>query len=111
MTFDNYHEEKANWSLKLGLNQFIYNTIVYVLIGIGLDLLLNSVSFIKRFICVRKVTFDNCNMGIVEIKDLKDLENRKSKAVYNFTVERSQICCLIGNDSAQKSHLLEMLVG
>ena len=72
MTFDNYHEEKNNWSLKLGLEQFIKNTIVYILIGVGLDLLMNLYNIIEYLFLMRKVVFDNCNMGIIEIKDLQE---------------------------------------
>jgi len=111
MSFDNYETERDNWSMKLGINQMIANFFVYLAIGIALELLINAYSIFKHFYRMRKVEFDESNMGVVEVSNLQDLENKKCEAVYNFRIEKSQICCLIGNDSAQKTHLMDILAG
>ena len=41
MNFKNYHFEKDGWSIKLGINAFITNFIVYTIVGIVIDILFN----------------------------------------------------------------------
>lgn len=67
MSFENYDTERADWSLKLGINQMIANFFVYLAIGIGLELLINAYSIFKHFFRMRKVEFDESNMGVVEV--------------------------------------------
>ena len=39
--FDNYEIEIKNWSIKLGVDAFITNFLLYTAIGIALDIIVN----------------------------------------------------------------------
>ena len=41
VNFDNYEIETKNWSIKLGINAFILNFLVYTAVGIFLDIVIN----------------------------------------------------------------------
>lgn len=43
---------------------------------------------------------------MIEISGIKSYEGRYKEITYNLKIEKSQICCLIGTDSAQKTELI-----
>lgn len=87
-----------NWSLKAGASAAFTNIIFYLVIALVLDLLTNAVRYFGKPYLTRSVHFENTNKGILIISDLQ--ARNGSSPVYNLTVEKSQICCLIGTDSA-----------
>lgn len=81
------------------------------MIGIVLELLIFAYSSFKGKYRVRKVGFESSNKGTIEITGLQEFKGGKDSPVYNLLVEKSQICCLIGTDSALKTNFMEMLAG
>ena len=112
VNFENYNIEIANWSIKLGVSAFITNFILYTVVGIVLDIIFNFRSFpcVKNYF-TRRVKFHNTNEGVIYVEGLRESGAKEDSPTYNFTFEKSKICCLIGNDTAQKTRLFEMLAG
>ena len=51
VSFDNYDWEKNGWSIKLGIDMFIYNFFIYTGAGIVIDLFLNCLG---QCLCCKK---------------------------------------------------------
>lgn len=91
----------------MGLQMMTINFLLYSALGIFLDIIMNSAQIGSKrrsnhdaesaLFCSRVVTFESSDEGIIEIKGLKERGN--NMVSYNLTVEKSKICCLIGNDS------------
>ena len=109
--FDNYDVKKKNWSIKLGINAYILNLIVYTIVGIVLDIILNihSMPCIKYFL-KRRIQFENTDEGVIKVKGIRE-RGAKGAPTYDFTFEKSKIYCLVGNDSSITTRLFEMLAG
>ena len=101
VNFDNYEIEIQNWSIKLGIRAFILNFLIYTAVGIVLDIILNCRSFscVSKYF-TRRVNFHNTNEGVIYVEGLRECNATEDSPTYNFTFEKSQICCLIGNDTA-----------
>ena len=98
-----------NWSIQTGIDALLWNFIVYLCIAIVVEIMFN-IELILSFLFYRKVTFINSNEGVLEVKGLKERWG-KDKVSYNFKIEKSNLVCIIGENSAKKTNLLEMLAG
>jgi len=71
MTFDNYDTVKDEFSVKSGMNIFIFNFFLYLAIGIVLEIVVNFDRCFKHYF-IRKVLFFNTNENVLEVKGLKE---------------------------------------
>ena len=112
LTFDNWDSRVGNWSMQDAAFQHVFNFFFYLILNIVIDILTNFDSYFNRCCRKRNVSFENTNKGLIEITGLKDRNGpSKDQPAYDFTIEKSQICCLLGANSARKTELLEMLAG
>lgn len=109
-TWDNYDEQIENWSIKNGMDSALLNFFLYLAIGFVLDLVLNNFMNCSKKCSKQKVVFENSNMGVIEVSQMRETD-QKNNCEYNFTLQKSQICSLIGVDNTQKARLIEMLAG
>jgi len=106
--FVNWDTTIQNWSMREGARAFIVNFFLYLAVGLVLEFIMSARSCFNSKFRTRKVFFEDSNMGMIEISGLRAGE---AGASLNLKVEKSQICCLIGNDSLQLTQILEMLAG
>lgn len=69
MTFDNWHLEVRNWSLKAGAHQFILNFFLYLFMSLA-QLLGFALYRQKCGRSYRQIVFENSDEGLIEIKEL-----------------------------------------
>lgn len=83
---------------------FIFNFLLWTTIGIVLDILLHTPCRCFSRIFKVRVNFENDNANVLQIKGLKERgkqsNDKKGAPVYDFTVHKGKVCCLIGNNSA-----------
>ena len=86
VNFDNYEVEFVNWSIKLGVDAFITNFLIYTAAGIVLDIIFNFRSFSCVKECfTRRVKFHNTNEGVIYVEGLKESGAKEDTPTYNFT--------------------------
>ena len=106
MNFENWHLVKLGWSLKYGVEMYVFGFLVWTAAGILFDFLLHTPCLCFYKILKIKVSIENDNENVLKIEGLKErnkssqLPNSKSAPVYDLTVKKGKVCCLIGNNCA-----------
>ena len=93
---------------------FAVNLVLWTALGIVLDAL-----FFLCFYCYSRnkkiqVSVENSNANILKIEGLRERKPKSGKngsPTYALTVSKGKVCCLIGDKSALKTSLLEMIAG
>ena len=116
MNFDNWDQVDRGWSLKKGVEISILNFFLWTAAGIAVDLVMNhssSVLVCDRFARKREVKCFNTNEDTLEISGLKERGVSKGTIApqYDFILEKSTICALVGSNQTQMTKLLEMIAG
>ena len=107
-TWDNYDIDINNWSLEKGINALCLNFIIYLFIAVFVEAIYNVRQILgSKF--YRKVVFTNSAEGVLKVTDLCD--SGKSTTKYGFEIEKSKVCCFIGENSALKTNILRLLTG
>ena len=87
---------------------YLIDLVLWSFVGFLIEILMNIGMYFKSCFHMN-IRFQNTSEGVVEISKLR--ARTKNAPIYEFKLQKSTITCLVGNDSSQQTHLMEMLAG